>query len=104
MVEKPPKGEAPSNLAVVGRYILTSDIMGILAKQEPGKGGEIQLTDAIKKQIPTTGVEALRYLGRRYDCGSKLGYLEATMDMGMAHPEYGPALRARLEGMLGGAA
>jgi UTP--glucose-1-phosphate uridylyltransferase len=49
-------------------------------------------------------VEALRYVGRRYDCGSKLGYLEATMDMGMAHPEYGPALRARLQGMLGGAA
>ena len=104
MVEKPPKNEAPSNLAVVGRYILTGDIMRILATQEPGKGGEIQLTDAIKKQIPTTGVEALRYRGRRYDCGSKMGYLEATMDMGLAHPEYGPALRARLHGMLGGSA
>jgi UTP--glucose-1-phosphate uridylyltransferase len=78
--------------------------MGILAKQEPGKGGEIQLTDAIKKQIPSTGVEAYRYRGRRYDCGSKMGYLEATMDMGLAHPEYGPALRARLQGLLGSAA
>lgn len=104
MVEKPPKGEAPSNLAVVGRYILTSDIMFILAKQEPGRGGEIQLTDAIRKLIPNSGVEAYRYRGRRYDCGSKMGYLEATMDMGLAHPEYGPALRARLQKVLGSAA
>ena len=103
MVEKPAKGEAPSNLAVVGRYILTSDVMAVLAEQEPGRGGEIQLTDAIRKLIPGPGVEAYRYRGRRYDCGSKMGYLEATMDMGLAHPEYGPQLRARLQGMLGGA-
>ncbi len=96
MVEKPPKGEAPSNLAVVGRYILTPEIMGILAQQEPGRGGEIQLTDAIRKLIPTSGVEAFRYQGRRYDCGSKMGFLEATVDMGLAHPEFGPQLRAHL--------
>jgi UTP--glucose-1-phosphate uridylyltransferase len=101
MVEKPPKGEAPSNLAVVGRYILTPEIMGILASQEPGRGGEIQLTDAIRKLIPGTGVEAYRYRGRRYDCGSKMGFLEATVDMGLAHPEYGPALRAHLRQSLG---
>ncbi len=104
MVEKPAKGEAPSNLAVVGRYILTSDVMAVLAEQEPGRGGEIQLTDAIRKLIPGPGVEAYRYRGRRYDCGSKMGYLEATMDMGLAHPEYGPALRERLKGALGGGA
>ena len=78
--------------------------MAILAAQEPGRRGEIQLTDAIRKLIPGTGVEAYRYRGRRYDCGSKMGYLEATMDMGLAHPEYGPALRARLKGVLGGVA
>ena len=100
MIEKPSKGEAPSNLAVVGRYILTSDIMAVLARQEPGRGGEIQLTDAIRKLIPGTGVEAYRYRGRRYDCGSKMGYLEATMDMALAHPEYGPSLKARLREIL----
>ena len=101
IVEKPPRGEEPSNLAVVGRYILHPSIMRILATQAPGKGGEIQLTDAIKKLIPASGVEAFRYRGRRYDCGSKMGYLEATLDMGLAHPEYGPQLRARLQEALG---
>ncbi|TNC66575.1 UTP--glucose-1-phosphate uridylyltransferase GalU [Rubellimicrobium roseum] len=102
MVEKPPKGEAPSNLAVVGRYILTPEIMGILARQEPGRGGEIQLTDAIRQLVSGTGVEAYRYRGRRYDCGSKMGYLEATLEMGLAHPDYGPALKARLREVLDG--
>ena len=101
IVEKPPRGEAPSNLAVVGRYILRPEIMPILSRQAPGRGGEIQLTDAIRSLVPGTGVEAYRYLGRRYDCGSKMGYLEATVDMGLAHPEYGPALRARLRDALG---
>lgn len=96
MVEKPPRGEAPSNLAVVGRYILRPEILPILAQLPPGRGGEIQLTDAIRQLIPGSGVEAYRYRGRRYDCGSKMGYLEATLDMGLAHPVYGPALRARL--------
>lgn len=100
MVEKPPQGEAPSNLAVVGRYILTPEIMAILARQEPGRSGEIQLTDGIRKLIPRTGVEAYHYRGRRYDCGSKMGYLEATMDLGLAHPEYGPRLRARLQDIM----
>jgi UTP--glucose-1-phosphate uridylyltransferase len=101
MVEKPPRNEAPSNLAVVGRYILTPDIMPVLAQLPPGRGGEIQLTDAIRQLIPRTGVEAYRYRGRRYDCGSKMGYLEATVDIGLAHPDYGPALRQRLRGALG---
>jgi UTP--glucose-1-phosphate uridylyltransferase len=96
IVEKPPKGEEPSNLAVVGRYILRPEIMKLLATQTPGRGGEIQLTDAIRHLVPDTGVDAYRYLGRRYDCGSKMGYLEATIDIGLAHPDYGPALRTRL--------
>lgn len=96
MVEKPSPEEAPSNLAVVGRYILRPEIMRILATLPPGRGGEIQLTDAIRQLIPTSGVDAYRYRGRRYDCGSKMGYLEATMDLALSHPEYGPRLRARL--------
>ncbi len=101
MVEKPPKGEAPSNLAVVGRYILRPEVMGVLATLPPGRGGEIQLTDAIRQLIPGTGVEAFRYRGRRYDCGSKMGFLEATVDMGLAPPEFGPQLRAHLRSSLG---
>jgi UTP--glucose-1-phosphate uridylyltransferase len=101
MVEKPPKGEAPSNLAVVGRYILRPEVMGVLATLPPGRGGEIQLTDAIRQLIPGTGVEAFRYRGRRYDCGSKMGFLEATVDMGLEHPDYGPQLRAHLRSSLG---
>ena len=100
--------QAPSDTTLLRNYVggawRDDVIMGILATQAPGKGGEIQLTDAIRKLIPGTGVEAFRYRGHRYDCGSKMGYLEATMDMGLAHPEYGPQLRARLQGMLGGAA
>ena len=96
MVEKPAAADAPSNLIISGRYILQPDIFAILEKQERGAGGEIQLTDAIRKLIPTSGVEAFRYQGRRYDCGSKMGFLEATVDMGLAHPEFGPQLRAHL--------
>ena len=103
MVEKPAPHEAPSDLAVVGRYILHPSIMAVLARQAPGRGGEIQLTDAIRSLIPDTGVEAFRYRGRRYDCGSKMGYLEATLDLGLAHPDYGPALRRRLQATMGAA-
>ena len=102
IVEKPRPEEAPSNLAVVGRYILHPGVMRALATQEPGRGGEIQLTDAIRKLIPEPGVEAFRFHGRRYDCGSKMGFLEATMDLGLEHPEFGPGLRARLSQKLGG--
>jgi UTP--glucose-1-phosphate uridylyltransferase len=105
IVEKPRPEEAPSNLAVVGRYILHPGVMRALATQEPGRGGEIQLTDAIRKLIasdgPGSGVDAFRFRGRRYDCGSKMGFLEATMDLGLEHPEFGPQLRAHLERALG---
>jgi UTP--glucose-1-phosphate uridylyltransferase len=93
MVEKPKLEDAPSNLAVVGRYILDGSIMQILKNQEPGSGGEIQLTDAIRNLIFTTGVEAYRYVGRRYDCGSKIGYIEATLAYSLAHSEFGPEVR-----------
>lgn len=94
MVEKPTPDEAPSNLAVVGRYILDGSIMQVLKDQTPGRGGEIQLTDGIRALIETTGVDAFRYNGCRYDCGSKLGYIEATLAHALRHPEYGPHVRA----------
>lgn len=94
MVEKPAPGFAPSNLAVVGRYVLDGSIMQILKSIRPGRGGEIQLTDAIAALIDTTGVDAFRYDGYRYDCGSKMGYIEATLAHALRHPDYGPKVRA----------
>jgi len=79
MVEKPKQEDAPSNLAVIGRYILTPNVLRNLDNQEPGSGGEIQLTDAIAKEIGKSGVYGHRFEGRRYDCGSKAGYLQATV-------------------------
>lgn len=87
IVEKPKPAVAPSNLAVVGRYILPADIMSILERTERGAGGEIQLTDAIAKLLERQQVLAYEFKGRRYDCGSKLGYLEATVDYALKHPE-----------------
>lgn len=78
MVEKPPAAEAPSNLAVIGRYILTPDIFDILRDTKPGAGGEVQLTDAIKVQAKKGNVIAYKFKGRRFDCGSVDGYVEAT--------------------------
>lgn len=87
IVEKPDPEEAPSTLAVVGRYVLTPRIFHHLRNIEPGAGGEIQLTDAIAALIKEERVLAYRYRGTRYDCGSKLGYLKATVAMGLEHPE-----------------
>lgn len=95
IVEKPAASEAPSNMAVVGRYVLDGAIMSILKELLPGRGGEIQLTDAIDVLARGKGVQAYRYLGNRFDCGSKIGYLEATVEFGLRHPEYGPILRKR---------
>lgn len=78
MVEKPEKGTAPSNLAIIGRYILTPDIFDILENTEPGKGGEIQITDALLKQAKSGCVLAYKFKGERFDCGSVEGYIEAT--------------------------
>ncbi len=87
IVEKPDPSEAPSNLAVVGRYILPPIIMDILEKTGKGAGGEIQLTDAIATLLQKKEVHAWEFEGTRYDCGSKLGYLQATVEYALKHPE-----------------
>ena len=91
IVEKPKPEEAPSNLAVVGRYILTPRIFELLTNLPRGAGGEIQLTDGIARLLATEPVLAHPFSGKRYDCGSKLGYLEATVAYGLKHPETGAA-------------
>jgi UTP--glucose-1-phosphate uridylyltransferase len=89
LVEKPRPEQAPSTLAVVGRYVLTPRIFDRLAAVQPGSGGEIQLTDAIAALLAEERVMAYRFSGRRYDCGSKLGYLQATVELGVKHAEVG---------------
>lgn len=88
MVEKPPKGTAPSNLAVIGRYILTPKVLQNLDKIKPSAGGEVQLTDAIAEEINKgRDVYGYRFRGERFDCGSKAGFLQATVAFGLARPE-----------------
>jgi UTP--glucose-1-phosphate uridylyltransferase len=89
IVEKPKPADAPSNLAVIGRYVLTNRIFELLSQVRPGAGGEIQLTDAISQLLARERVLAVRLPGRRFDCGSKLGYLQATVEYGLRHPEVG---------------
>ena len=89
IVEKPKPADAPSNLAVVGRYILTPAIFDFLRHTQAGAGGEIQLTDAIAALLQQETVLAHAFSGQRYDCGSKLGYLQATLAYGCKHPEVG---------------
>lgn len=96
IVEKPKKEDAPSNLAVVGRYILTPRIFKLLERTPRGAGGEIQLTDAISMMIQEQTVLAYEFEGKRYDCGSKLGYLEANVEYGLKHPELAEGFRAYL--------
>jgi UTP--glucose-1-phosphate uridylyltransferase len=78
MVEKPDPSDAPTNMAIIGRYILTPDIFDILRKTKPGKGGEIQITDALLKQAKQGKVIAYKFQGKRFDCGSVEGFVEAT--------------------------
>jgi UTP--glucose-1-phosphate uridylyltransferase len=89
IVEKPAPEVAPSNMGVVGRYVLTSNIFSHIKNLKPGAGGEYQLTDAIQSLIATEQVLAHEYDGIRYDCGSKLGYLKATVEFALSHPEVG---------------
>jgi UTP--glucose-1-phosphate uridylyltransferase len=89
IVEKPKAGTTASTLAVIGRYVLSPRIFGHLRTMPPGAGGEIQLTDGIARLATEEAVYAYAFDGRRYDCGSKLGYLEATVDFGLKHPETG---------------
>ena len=96
IVEKPHPDVAPSNLAVVGRYILTPRIFEFLSTIQRGAGGEIQLTDAIARLLQYETEIAYPFDGKRYDCGSKIGYLQAAVDLGLKHPETGDALREYL--------
>ncbi len=102
MVEKPAADEAPSRFAALGRYILTPDIFEILERVQPGKGGEIQLTDALKLMADREAVYAYNFKGRRYDTGNKLGYLEATVEYALRRPDLGAEFRAYLQGVLHG--
>ncbi|MBW9261384.1 MAG: UTP--glucose-1-phosphate uridylyltransferase GalU [Candidatus Thiodiazotropha sp. (ex. Lucinisca nassula)] len=99
IVEKPKPEEAPSNLGVVGRYILTPRIFSLIKETGRGAGGEIQLTDAIAELLKYEKVRAYRVKGKRYDCGSKLGYLEATVELGLAHEELGDDFKDYLKGL-----
>jgi len=101
MVEKPKQGTAPSNLAIIGRYILPPQIFGILERVSPDPKGEIQLTDGLRglsQGIPIFGYE---FFGDRYDAGDKLGYLQANISFGLKHPELGPKLKRFLKELVG---
>ncbi len=97
IVEKPKPEHAPSNLAAVGRYLLTPAIFDMLETVVPGAGGEIQLTDGISKLLKQEKIYAAELLGKRYDCGSKLGYLEATIDYALKHPELAADFKSYLQ-------
>ncbi len=100
MVEKPKPGDAPSNLAVIGRYILSPKIMSNLNKMKQGAGGEIQLTDAIAEEAGSGTVFGYRFRGQRYDCGSKAGFLQATVAFGLSRPDLCDEFGAYLQDML----
>jgi UTP--glucose-1-phosphate uridylyltransferase len=100
IVEKPAPDMAPSNLAVVGRYLLTPRIFDKLETTPRGAGGEIQLTDAIAALLEDEPVIAYPFRGKRYDCGSKLGYLQAQVELGLEHEELGEDFRAYLKGLV----
>lgn len=102
IVEKPSPDEAPSNLAVVGRYLLPAKIFDKLETTSRGAGGEIQLTDAIADLLEESPVYAYAFSGKRFDCGSKLGYLKATVAYGLDHPTMGKAFREHLQTLLDG--
>jgi UTP--glucose-1-phosphate uridylyltransferase len=101
IVEKPAPEDAPTNSAVVGRYLLAPEIFEKLETTGRGAGGEIQLTDAIADLLEDAPVYAYSFKGVRYDCGNKLGYLKATVDYGLEHPDMGEALREHLREVVG---
>jgi UTP--glucose-1-phosphate uridylyltransferase len=98
IVEKPKPADAPSNLGVIGRYVLTPRIFEMLGQVTPGAGGEIQLTDGISALLKHEKAYAVRLPGKRYDCGSKLGYLQASVELGLRHPEIGADFARFLKG------
>ena len=99
MVEKPKAGTAPSNLAVIGRYILSPKVMTNLNRMKQGTGGEIQLTDAIADEVADGNVFGYRFCGQRYDCGSKAGFLQATVAFGLSRPDLRDEFSAYLHDM-----
>lgn len=100
IVEKPAPADAPSNLAVVGRYVLSPKIFSILEQTEPGAGGEIQLTDAISTLLESEEVLCYRFRGTRYDCGSKMGFVQATLEYALDHPDLKAACEKYLHSLL----
>jgi len=101
MVEKPPQGTAPSNLIITGRYILQPEIFAILANQEKGAGGEIQLTDAMIALMKSAPFHGYKFDGRTYDCGSKVGFLAANVAYALDRENIAPEFRAELKRLLG---
>lgn len=101
MVEKPKVEEAPSRLAITGRYILQPEIFSHLAQHERGAGGEIQLTDAMVKLIGQQPFHGVRFEGKRYDCGNRLGFVEANIAFSLANPDMAPYLKERIKEMIG---
>jgi UTP--glucose-1-phosphate uridylyltransferase len=97
LVEKPKREDAPSDLAIIGRYILTPEIFPVLAAQKPGKGGEIQLTDALLELSKSEAVYGCKFDGLRHDCGDKLGFLKATVDLALKRDEFNDEFRAYLQ-------
>ena len=100
LVEKPSVDEAPSNMAILGRYIITPSIFEILERTKPGKGGEIQLTDALLELMSEEAIYAYNFEGRRYDVGDKLGFLEATVEYALRKPELKDAFIEYLKSIL----
>jgi UTP--glucose-1-phosphate uridylyltransferase len=101
LVEKPPAGTAPSNLAVIGRYILQPDVMRVLETQEKGAGGEIQLTDAMARMIGNQAFHGVTFAGKRYDCGDKAGFVQATIAVALARADIGSQVRSFAREALG---
>ena len=99
MVEKPKPSEAPSNLAIIGRYVLTPEIFDCIAQVEPGSGGEIQLTDGLKQLLRSRPIYAYRFEGTRYDAGDKLGFLKATVEFALQRDDLGGPFREYLKGL-----
>jgi len=102
LIEKPSIEEAPSDLAIIGRYLLTPDIFPVLDHQAPGKGGEIQLTDALNTLAQKRPLYAMEIVGDRFDTGDKLGFLKATVRFALKRPDLGPSFQAFLEDLVGG--
>lgn len=100
IVEKPSVTDAPSNMAVVGRYILSSSIWDILSNTSPGVGDEIQLTDAISELMTTHPIEAFRISGKSYDCGTKIGYMKANVEFALSHEQIGAEFKAYLKELI----